>query len=170
MAALVIAVIYPFLKRVVPVSVQAWLGLAFGFSIPMAYAPRPGRAGHRLVLLLAHVFWSIAYDTEYAMVDRDDDVRIGVKSSAILLDRYDVAGVKASQALFLGLLAYVGAARRCACRISPDWALPSCWRLISNRLLRDREREACFRAFLNNNWLGFVYSWGPPSIIYFRMR
>ena len=89
--ALALAVVYPFLKRGFSFP-QAWLGIAFGFSIPMAYAAQQDALPTEAwVLLLANVFWAIAYDTEYAMVDRDDDLRIGVRSSAILLGRYDVA-------------------------------------------------------------------------------
>ena len=168
--ALVIAVIYPFLKRVFPFP-QAWLGLAFGFSIPMAYAAETGAVPDTAwVLLLANVFWSIAYDTEYAMVDRDDDVRIGVKSSAILLDRYDVAGVMASQALFLGLMAYVGWQQAMRLPYFAGLGVAVVLAAHQYRLIRGREREACFRAFLNNNWLGFVVFVGTAVDFYFRMR
>ena len=87
--ALALAVIYPFLKRVFWLP-QAWLGIAFGFGIPMAFAAhRTGRAA-RVGDAVANVFWAIAYDTEYAMVDREDDIKLGLKSSAILFGRFDV--------------------------------------------------------------------------------
>ena len=99
--AVALTVVYPFLKRVFSFP-QAWLGIAFGFSIPMAFAAQYGKlVPAAWAMMVANMFWSIAYDTEYAMVDRDDDIRIGLKSSAILLGRYDVAAVVASHAIFL---------------------------------------------------------------------
>src|SRR6185436_10641918 len=107
-AALAIAIIYPFTKRFFSLP-QAWLGLAFSFGIPMAFAAQldliPPLAG---ALVAANFFWVMAYDTEYAMVDRDDDRRIGIRTSAILFGRFDVAAVMASYALFLGGMAGIG--------------------------------------------------------------
>src|SRR3970282_600830 len=103
-AALAITVIYPFLKRFF-VFPQAWLGVAFSFSIPMAFAAQLDYiAAAGWALMGATFFWIIAYDTEYAMVDRDDDLKLGLKSSAILLGRFDVAGVMVAQALFLAIM------------------------------------------------------------------
>ncbi|MCW5604336.1 MAG: 4-hydroxybenzoate octaprenyltransferase, partial [Burkholderiales bacterium] len=103
-----LAVVYPFLKRFFSLP-QAWLGIAFGFSIPMAYAAQYGKLiAVAWVLMVANMFWAIAYDTEYAMVDRDDDVKIGIKSSAILFGKYDVAGVMAAHAVFLVMMAGIG--------------------------------------------------------------
>ncbi len=169
-AALAIAVVYPFLKRVFPFP-QAWLGLAFGFSIPMAYAAERGTVPTEAwLLLLANIFWSIAYDTEYAMVDRDDDLSIGVHSSAIFLGRYDVAGVMASQALFLGLMAYVGWRVGMHALYGLGLVVAAALAVYQYRLIRGRERAPCFRAFLNNNWLGFAVFLGTSADFYFRVR
>ena len=169
-AALAIAVVYPFLKRVFPFP-QAWLGLAFGFSIPMAYAAETGTVpATAWLLLLANVFWSIAYDTEYAMVDRDDDVRIGVKSSAILLADYDVAGVMASQAAFLGIMAYVGWEQGMHWPYFSGLAVAAALALYQYGLIRGRERAACFKAFLNNNGLGLAVFLGTAADFYLHLR
>ena len=169
-AALAIAVVYPFLKRGFPFP-QAWLGLAFGFSIPMAYAAETGTVpAAAWLLLLANIFWSVAYDTEYAMVDRDDDLSIGVKSSAIFLGRYDVAGVMASQACFLGLMAYVGWRQNMHAPYYAGLAVAVVLALHQYRLIRGRDRGLCFRAFLNNNWLGFAVFAGTAVDFYVHLR
>jgi 4-hydroxybenzoate polyprenyltransferase len=155
-AAAAIAVIYPFVKRVFPLP-QAWLGVAFGFGIPMAYAavwkalPLVG-----WLLLLATVFWAIAYDTEYAMVDRDDDLKIGVKSSAILFGRYDVLGVLTAHALFLGMMTGIGWWQLRGSFYFAGLTIASALVVYQYVLIRNRSREGCFRAFLNNNWVGCV--------------
>ncbi len=152
--ALAIAAGYPYAKRFIALP-QAWLGVAFGFGIPMAYAAVQNRLPLECWLLFAaNLFFVFAYDTEYAMVDRDDDLRLGVRSSAITLGNWDVSAVMASYGAMLALLAALGA------RLSLTWpyfagllaaaALAAChWRLI-----RRRGREGCFRAFLHNNWIG----------------
>jgi len=169
-AALAIAVVYPFLKRVFPFP-QAWLGLAFGFSIPMAYAAETGTVPVTAwILLLANIFWSIAYDTEYAMVDRDDDLSIGVQSSAIFLGRYDVAGVMASQALFLGLMAWVGWRQSMHVPYFAGLAIAVILAIRQYRLIRGRDRSACFKAFVDNNWLGFAVFAGTAVDFYFHLR
>ena len=169
-AALAIAVVYPFLKRVFPFP-QAWLGLAFGFSIPMAYAAETGTVPVTAwILLLANIFWSIAYDTEYAMVDRDDDLSIGVQSSAIFLGRYDVAGVMASQALFLGLMAWVGWRQNMHVPYFAGLAIAVVLAIRQYRLIRGRDRSACFKAFVDNNWLGFAVFAGTAVDFYFHLR
>jgi 4-hydroxybenzoate polyprenyltransferase len=169
-AALAIAVIYPFLKRVFPFP-QAWLGLAFGFSIPMAFAAETGAVPDTAwVLLLANVFYAIAYDTEYAMVDRDDDVRIGVKSSAIFLGRHDVAGVMTSHALFLALMVYVGVTEGMRGWYYAGLATAAVLVVYQYRLIRGRDRAACFKAFLNNNWVGFAIFAGTVLDLYLRVR
>ena len=169
-AALAIAVVYPFLKRVFPFP-QAWLGLAFGFSIPMAYAAETGTVPVTAwILLLANIFWSIAYDTEYAMVDRDDDLSIGVQSSAIFLGRYDVAGVMASQALFLGLMAWVGWRQNMHVPYFAGLAIAVILAIRQYRLIRGRDRSACFKAFVDNNWLGFAVFAGTAVDFYFHLR
>jgi len=152
--ALALAVIYPFLKRVFWLP-QAWLGVAFGFGVPMAFA-----AHHNVVvpiawtILLANVFWAVAYDTQYAMVDRDDDIKLGLKSSAILFGRHDVLAVMICYALFIAIMAYVGYwARMGACYFSG--LVVSCMLVaLEYNLIRTRDRARCFKAFLFNNWIG----------------
>jgi 4-hydroxybenzoate polyprenyltransferase len=154
--ALFLAATYPFTKRFLAIP-QAYLGVAFGFGIPMAFAAVndyiPPLAW---VLLVVNVFWAMAYDTEYAMVDRDDDLKIGIKSSAIFFGKYDVVAVMICYAVMLGILAYVGkfmgfgkfyfiglgASLLLACRQ---------YILIEKRLKTD-----CFKAFLHNNWIGLA--------------
>ena len=154
--AAAIAVIYPFVKRVFPLP-QAWLGLAFGFGIPMAYAAE-WNALPKVAwwLVLATMFWAIAYDTEYAMVDRDDDLKIGVKSSAILFGRYDVAAVMVCHAAFLGLMAWIGWWQMRDVLYFAGLAVAMLLVLLQYRMIRDRSRAGCFRAFLHNNWVGCV--------------
>ncbi|MDP2240329.1 MAG: 4-hydroxybenzoate octaprenyltransferase [Burkholderiales bacterium] len=169
-AAVGLAVIYPFLKRVFSFP-QAWLGIAFGFAIPMAYAAQQGRIpAVAWVLLIANMFWAIAYDTEYAMVDRDDDRRIGVKSSALLLGRYDVAGVMAAHAVFLIMMAGIGWWQRLGilyfCGVAAAAVLTS----YQYRLIRGRDRSLCFRAFLHNNWVGLAIFAGLALDLHFRVR
>ena len=155
-AALAVAVIYPFLKRVFWMP-QAWLGIAFGFGIPMAFAaltnsvPPLGWA-----LLAANILWTIAYDTEYAMVDRDDDVKLGLRTSAILFGRFDVAAVMACYAAFIAILAGIGAWQGCGIAYYAGVAVAAAicaWHYV---LIRGRTREGCFKAFLGNNWVGLA--------------
>src|SRR5262245_55561937 len=149
-----IAIVYPYMKRVFPLP-QLWLGVAFGFGVPMAYAAVQNRLPAECWLLLAaNVFYAFAYDTEYAMVDRDDDARLGVRSSALTLGRWDVAAVLASYALMLVCLVLVGL------RLSLSWwyfaGLAAAGGLAAYHwwLIRARSRESCFRAFMHNNWIG----------------
>jgi 4-hydroxybenzoate polyprenyltransferase len=152
--ALALAVIYPFLKRVFWMP-QAWLGVAFGFGIPMAFAAHQNHiVPLAWVLLLANVFWAIAYDTEYAMVDRDDDIKLGLKSSAILFGRFDVAGVMICHALFLLCMAYVGVAARCGVGYFSGLIVAACVIAYQYLLIRERRREGCFSAFMLNNFVG----------------
>ncbi len=153
-AALALTVIYPFLKRVFWLP-QAWLGVAFGFGIPMAFA-----AHHNVVvplawtMLLANVFWAIAYDTQYAMVDRNDDVKLGLKSSAILFGRHDVLAIMICYCLFIATMVYIGYwARMGACYFS-GLVLTCMLVAFEYHLVRERQREQCFKAFLFNNWIG----------------
>ncbi len=154
--ALLVAISYPLLKRVFGLP-QAYLGIAFGFGIPMAFAAVQQTVPlEAWTLLLANVFWALAYDTEYAMVDRPDDLKLGLKTAAVTFGRFDVVMVGVSYLLTLLLLAWVGA------RLTLNWA----WYaglvvagLIAIRHLiwiRGRDRELCFRAFLNNTWFGFA--------------
>jgi 4-hydroxybenzoate polyprenyltransferase len=168
--ALALTVVYPFLKRVFSLP-QAWLGIAFGFSVPMAYAAQTGAVPPLAwALMVANMFWAIAYDTEYAMVDRDDDVRIGVKSSAILLGRYDVAGVMACHAIFVAMLAAIGWWQSMGVLYYAGLAVAAGLALYQYRLIRTRDREGCFEAFRNNNWIGCAIFVGLAADLYFRVR
>jgi len=121
----------------------------------MAYAAIQDRLPAECWLLLAaNVFYAFAYDTEYAMVDRDDDAKIGIRTSALTLGRWDVAGVMASYALMLVLLAVTGMARGLAWPYYAGLALAGAMMIYHWRLIRDRSREGCFRAFRHNNWVG----------------
>lgn len=152
--AVLLAASYPWTKRFLAVP-QAYLGIAFGFGIPMAYAAHTGSVPPiAWLLLLANVFWSIAYDTEYAMVDRDDDVKLGIKTSAITFGRFDVAAVMICYATMLGLLAYAGDLLAMGPVYYGGLGIAGAIALYHYRLIRDRSREGCFRAFLHNNWLG----------------
>ena len=158
-AALAIAIAYPFAKRYVAMP-QAVLGVAFSFGIPMAFAAVQSRVPMLAwVLLLGNLFWVIAYDTEYAMVDRDDDVKIGINTSAITLGRFDVAAVALSYAAYLGiwcfmLLAQVIRAQAAIIYIATGLALvQAAWHVW---LIRKRQRDDCFKAFRLNHWLGLT--------------
>jgi 4-hydroxybenzoate polyprenyltransferase len=163
--ALVVTIAYPYAKRVVSMP-QAVLGVAFSFGIPMAFAAvlgghdwSPGAIPAAVPalawwLLVGNLFWVLAYDTEYAMVDRDDDLNIGIRTSAITLGRFDVAAVMAFYALYLvgwlylGLklgLGYVYAAGIVVAALQAGWHLT---------LIYDRTRDGCFKAFRSNHWLG----------------
>ena len=155
-AALAIALVYPFAKRYVSMP-QAVLGVAFSFGIPMAFAAVQSRVPLiAWMLLLGNLFWVIAYDTEYAMVDRDDDRRIGMKTSAITLGRLDVTAVMLCYAIYLSVWVFA----------LVNW-VPSAIFLVAiafaffqaiwhGWLIRKRERDDCFKAFRLNHWLGFT--------------
>ncbi len=152
--ALAVAAIYPFTKRFFAIP-QAILGLAFSMGIPMAFAAVRGDvpllAG---VLMLANFFWVMAYDTEYAMVDRDDDIRIGIKTSALFFGRFDVAAVAVSYASFLGIMAGVGLWQRFGIFYYVGLALAAVLAINHIGLIRARDRTKCFAAFRGNNLLG----------------
>jgi len=153
-AALFLAATYPFTKRFFSVP-QAYLGIAFGFGIPMAFAAHNGNVPPiAWMLLLANVFWSMAYDTEYAMVDREDDLRIGIRSSALFFGRYDVAAIMACYAVMLGILAWVGWMLHLHWPYYVGLAAAAGLALYHYTLIRTRERTACYKAFLHNSWLG----------------
>ena len=159
-AALFLAATYPFTKRFLAIP-QAYLGVAFGFGIPMAFAAVndtiPPLAW---VLLTANVFWAIAYDTEYAMVDRDDDLKIGIKSSAIFFGQYDVIAVMTCYALMLGLLVYVGKFMGFGNYYYIGLAAALMLVLWQYQLIKTRVKADCFNAFLANNWIGFALFMG----------
>jgi 4-hydroxybenzoate polyprenyltransferase len=149
-----IAASYPFTKRFFPFP-QAYLGIAFGFGIPMAYAAAQGELPAECgMLLAANVCYAFAYDTEYAMVDRDDDAKLGLRSSALTLGRWDVLAVMASYAAMLLLLTWIGALRELAWPYHAGLAIAALMAIYHWRLIRGRSREGCFRAFRHNNWLG----------------
>ncbi len=152
--ALAIACSYPFAKRFFPLP-QLYLGIAFGFGIPMAFAAvRNDLPWVCWALLAANVCYSFAYDTEYAMVDRDDDLKIGMRTSAITLGRHDVAAVMASYVLMLAILAAIGIVLRLDWPYHAGLTLAAGMMLYHYVLIRDRSREGCLRAFRHNNWVG----------------
>lgn len=152
--ALAIAVAYPFFKRFFAIP-QAFLGIAFSFGIPMAFAATRGSVEPLGWWMLAiNLAWVVAYDTEYAMVDREDDAKLGLRTSALTLGRFDVAGVMLAYALMLALLAAVGLMRQLAWPYYAGLALAAGLMGYHFLLIRDRSREGCFRAFRHNNWVG----------------
>ena len=167
-AALFLAATYPFTKRFLAIP-QAYLGVAFGFGIPMAFAAVndyiPPLAW---VLLAANVFWAMAYDTQYAMVDRDDDLKIGIKSSAIFFGKYDVIAIMVCYAIMLGLLAYVGKFMGYGKFYFIGLAAALGLVLWQYQLIKNRDKSDCFKAFLHNNWIGLVIFIGFVAEYYFR--
>jgi len=152
--ALFLAATYPLTKRFLAIP-QAYLGVAFGFGIPMAFAAVLNELPLTAWLLLAaNIFWAIGYDTEYAMVDRDDDLRIGIRTSAITFGRFDVAGVMACYAAMLGILAYVGHHERLGWPYYGGLVVAAGMMGYHYQLIRGRSRAGCFKAFLHNNWVG----------------
>jgi 4-hydroxybenzoate polyprenyltransferase len=154
--ALAVTIFYPFTKRFFAMP-QAVLGVAFSFGIPMAFAAVQGTVpALAWWLLLGNLFWVLAYDTEYAMVDRDDDLRIGIRTSAITLGRFDVAGVMLSYAAYLALWAALGAQQGLGWPFFAGIAAAALVAAWHWTLIRERSRDGCFRAFRLNHWLGFV--------------
>jgi 4-hydroxybenzoate polyprenyltransferase len=153
-AGLAIAVGYPFMKRFFALP-QLGLGIAFSFGIPMAYAAVQNALPLECwALFAASVCYGFAYDTEYAMVDREDDLKIGIRTSAITLGRFDVAAVMASYAAMLALLLWVGLERRLTWPYYAGLGAAALMMLYHYVLIRSRTREGCFRAFRHNNWVG----------------
>jgi 4-hydroxybenzoate polyprenyltransferase len=152
--AVFLAASYPFTKRFFAIP-QAYLGIAFGFGIPMAFAAQIGHVPPAAwVLLLANVFWAIAYDTEYAMVDRDDDIHLGIHSSALLFGSFDVAAVMTCYVITLILLALAGVMAGLGWLYFIGLLVAAGIAVHHYTLIRDRQREDCFKAFLHNNWFG----------------
>ena len=152
--ALFLAASYPFTKRFLAIP-QAYLGIAFGFGIPMAFAAlQQTLPPIAWVMMLANVFWAVAYDTEYAMVDRPDDLKIGIRTSAITFGRFDVAAVMTCYVATLALMAWVGVAAGRGWLYFGGLAVASVIAGYHFTLIRDRDRALCFKAFLHNNWLG----------------
>jgi 4-hydroxybenzoate polyprenyltransferase len=153
-AALFLAVIYPFTKRHTYMP-QAFLGLAFGWAVPMAFAAETGSVPLVAWLILtATVLWATAYDTMYAMVDREDDIRIGVKSTAILFGDADVMIIGAIQVLFFITLLIVGNKLQLGMYYYAGVLVAAGFAVYQQYLIREREPAKCFKAFLNNNWVG----------------
>ncbi len=152
--ALFLAATYPLTKRFLAVP-QAYLGIAFGFGIPMAFAAQlytvPPLAW---IMLVANIFWAIGYDTCYAMVDRNDDLKIGIRTSAITFGRFEVAAVMICYAATLAILAWVGAQAGRGIYFHAGLAVAGGMMLRHYYWIRGRSREACFRAFMDNNWVG----------------
>ncbi len=159
-AALFFAASYPLTKRVLAIP-QAYLGVAFGFGIPMAFAAVQNAAPTiAWWLLLANVFWAVAYDTEYAMVDRDDDLKIGIHSSAITFGQYDVFIVLGCYAAMLLILIKVGVSLSLGLYYYLGLCIASGIAGYHYQLIKGRDKEACFEAFLNNVWLGAAIFFG----------
>jgi 4-hydroxybenzoate polyprenyltransferase len=173
--ALAVAIAYPFAKRVLAMP-QAVLGVAFSFGIPMAFAAAGGGQewGFSAVplpawgLLAANLCWVLAYDTEYAMVDRDDDLRIGVRSSAVALGRFDVAGVAAFYAAYLALWTALGLRLGLGGVFLAGMAVAAGQAVWHVTLIRRRDREGCFRAFRANHWLGAAVFAGTAADLAWR--
>jgi 4-hydroxybenzoate polyprenyltransferase len=154
-AALAVAVIYPYAKRVVAMP-QAVLGVAFSFGIPMAFAAVTGEVPWQAwLLLIGNLFWVLAYDTEYAMVDRDDDLKIGMKTSAITLGAWDVRAIMGFYAAYLVVWgAVLDAPHHLWVQAGLALAaMQAAWHFV---LIKDRTRDGCFKAFRLNHWVGFT--------------
>jgi 4-hydroxybenzoate polyprenyltransferase len=155
-AALIIAGTYPYFKRFFAIP-QAYLGIAFGFGIPMAFASVQNQIPVAAwVLLVANIFWAVAYDTEYAMVDRDDDLKIGIQTSAITFGRFDVLAVMLCYAFSFALITLTGLQYGLGIFFLTGMAVAALFAVYHYTLIRHRERMACFAAFRHNNWLGAV--------------
>ncbi len=154
--AVVLAIVYPFMKRYTHVP-QLFLGAAFGWAVPMAFmAIQDGIPAFAWVLFAATVIWALIYDTQYAMVDREDDLKIGIKSTAILFGRHDRLMVGLLQLLMLALLAWVGVAAGRGWPFFAGLAAAGLLGLYQQWLTREREPKRCFIAFLNNNYVGMA--------------
>ncbi len=166
-AALAVTLVYPYAKRFVSMP-QAVLGVAFSFGIPMAFAAVQQQVPPLAWgLLVANLFWVLAYDTEYAMVDRDDDLRIGMKTSAITLGRADVPAIAAFYLVWLAAwTALIGSQVQARPLV---WGLTLLVALVQVgwhvRLIVDRSRDGCFRAFRTNHWLGFTVFAGTALVL-----
>ncbi|MBB5502929.1 4-hydroxybenzoate octaprenyltransferase [Paraburkholderia sp. MM5384-R2] len=152
--ALFVAGTYPFMKRFFAIP-QAYLGIAFGFGIPMAFAAVQDHVPLLAwAMLVANIFWAVAYDTEYAMVDRDDDIKIGIRTSALTFGRFDVAAVMLCYAVTLGIYVGIGVTLGFGPLYWLGWAVAVGCAIYHYTLIRHRERMPCFAAFRHNNWLG----------------
>jgi len=154
--ALFLAVTYPLTKRFLAIP-QAYLGIAFGFGIPMAFAALTDNVPLvAWLMLLANIFWAVAYDTQYAMVDREDDLKIGIRSSAIFFGRFDVVAIMSCYVVMLALLLIIGLMQQLHWPFYVGLGLAAALAIYHYALIRHRERQHCFKAFLHNNWVGAV--------------
>ena len=154
--ALFLAASYPFTKRFFAMP-QAYLGMAFSFGIPMAFAAQTGALPPTVwMLMLANLFWVIAYDTAYAIVDKPDDLKIGIKTSAITLGQYDVMGVMVCHALFVALMVYIGQLQSMGMAYYAGLLVAAGLMGYQYTLIRNRDRALCFKAFLHNNYVGMA--------------
>ena len=166
--ALFLAASYPYTKRFLSIP-QAYLGLAFGFGILMAFmATWQTIPSFAWWLLAANIFWAVAYDTEYAMVDREDDLKIGIKSSAILFGRFDVIAVMVCYVVMLVCLAMLGHALIFGYHYYGGLGLAGIFAVYHYSLIKNRDSHQCFKAFLNNSWLGGVIFTGIIMEYYFN--
>jgi 4-hydroxybenzoate polyprenyltransferase len=154
--ALAVTILYPFTKRFFSMP-QAVLGVAFSFGIPMAYAAALGQVpAQAWWLLLGNLCWVVAYDTEYAMVDRDDDLKIGIRTSAITFGRFDVTAIMALYMAYLVIWACVGFGQGLGPGLAAGLLAAAGQIAWHYRLIRDRTREGCFKAFRANHWVGLA--------------
>ena len=159
-AALFLASLYPFMKRFTHLP-QVVLGAAFSWSIPMAFMAIMGELPLWLWLIyIANLTWTVAYDTAYAMVDREDDLKVGVKSSAILFGRFDISAIVLLEVTTIALLAYVGFITELHPSFYAGLAIASAMFVYQFTLLKTRRREAYFKVFLHNHWVGLVIALG----------
>lgn len=164
----VLAATYPFMKRYTYLP-QPFMGLAFGWSIIMAFAAQTGEVPKvAWLLLIANILWATAYDTMYAMVDREDDLQIGVKSTAILFGEYDRAIIAALQISFFIVMIMVGQQLEFHTYYYGGLGLAFVFALYQQLLLRDRDEDLCLKAFINNNWLGAAIFAGIGFEYYFK--
>lgn len=151
-----LAISYPFMKRYTHLP-QFYLGVTFGWAIPMAFAAQTGSVpAVAWVLFTANIFWAVAYDTAYAMIDRDDDIKIGVKSTAILFGQYDRLMIAISHVIALLLLYWVGELIGLGWWFRIGLVIAAGLAIYQQLLIRDRDKAKCFRAFLDNNRFGLV--------------
>jgi 4-hydroxybenzoate polyprenyltransferase len=152
--ALALAIIYPFTKRFFAIP-QAVLGIAFGFGIPMGYAAVLGFIPiEAWILFIGNIFWAIAYDTAYAMVDRDDDLRLGLRTSAITFGRFDVLAIAVSYGILFLSQAWIAQLANLSNYFWVGWCLALACAVYHLKLVATRQRDNCFKAFRHNNWLG----------------
>lgn len=167
-AALLLAASYPYTKRFFAIP-QAYLGIAFGFGIPMAFAAIQNQIpAIAWYLLAANIFWAIAYDTEYAMVDRDDDLKIGIQSSAIFFGKHDVQAVMVCYLAMLSILTYVAWILDFGLYFYVSLLLVLVLVAWQYQLIKKRLKAQCFKAFLDNNWIGLVLFLGILAQFLFK--